>query len=98
VVEAITKVYLYALVLLSLLVLVLYSVGRWVFQREVLSKRALLQEAVQLLTGAVFLPLYLFGVVGVWTALAASWLMLVAGFYAVARVSNTRPSSTNKQH
>ena len=89
--ESITKVYLYALTFISLLVLVWYSASRWVFHRRILSKRAVLQEVVQLLTGAIFLPLYLYGIVGVWTALGASWLMLVTGFYAATYVTKARP-------
>ena len=95
--ESITRIYLYTLVFLSLLMLVCYSAGRWVFHSKVLSTRAALQELVQLLTGAVFLPLYLYGVVGVWTVLAASWVMLVTGFYAVGYFTKARPSS-NGQH
>ena len=89
--ESITKVYLYALTFLSLLVLVWYSASRRVFRRRILSEKAALQEVVQVLTGAVFLPLYLYGVVGVWTALVASWLMLVTGFYAVTYLTKARP-------
>jgi hypothetical protein len=97
VVESLTKIYLYALTFLSLLMLAWHLASRLVFHRRALSKRAFLQELVQLLTGAIFLPLYLSGIIGAWAALTASWLMLLAGFYVVTYVTRARPSLTDKQ-
>ena len=94
-IEYITRIYLYALVFLSLLMLVWYSISRWVLHRKSLSKRAVLQETVQLLTGLIFLPLFLFGIIGSWTTLASSWGLLILGFYAVAYITKTQSASIN---
>lgn len=94
-IETVTGIYLYALTFLSLSLLAWHALSRLVLHRRALSKRAVLQEFVQLLTGALFLPLYLSAVIGVWVALAGSWVMLVMGFYAVAYVTKARPPSTD---
>jgi hypothetical protein len=52
-------------------------------------------ETVQLVTGLIFLPLFLFGIIGSWTALTLSWVLLVIGFYAVLFLTKPRSSSIN---
>jgi hypothetical protein len=93
--EYFTRIYLYALVFLSLLMLIWYSISRWVLHRRALSKRAVLLETVQLVTGLIFLPLFLFGIIGSWTAMSLSWALLVIGFYAVLFLTKPRSSSIN---
>jgi hypothetical protein len=51
-----------------------------------------------LLTGLIFLPLFLFGIIGAWTALASSWVLLMTGYYCVAFITRARSSSINNHN
>ena len=86
-----------ALVFLSLAMLIWYSISRWVLHRKTLSKASLMREIVQLVTGLIFLPLFLYGAVGAWTAFTLAWILLVAGYYAVFFITKSRPTSINNQ-
>lgn len=96
--EYFTRIYLYALVFLSLLMLIWYSTSRWVLHRRVLSKGAVLRETVQSVAGLIFLPLFLSGIIGSWAALGLSWVFLVIGFYAVMFLTRPRSSSINQHN